>query len=114
MAKIEISACVVGLGYVGLQTASLPDKKGFDVYGVDNSEYVVDKINKGQIHIVEPDLDILVKSAVQSGTLCAGLEPKKRMYSPSLFRHHLKAITKLFLNLRVRLGQPMKCSLNSP
>jgi len=77
MSKIDKSVCVIGLGYIGLPTASLLGTKGFDVYGVDSSKHVVDTINKGQIHIVEPDLDILVKSAVQSGYLSAGLEPKK-------------------------------------
>lgn len=67
--------CVVGLGYIGLPTASLLATKGFKVHGVDVSPRVVDTINEGRIHIVEPDLDILVKSAVQSGNLRAGLEP---------------------------------------
>jgi UDP-N-acetyl-D-mannosaminuronic acid dehydrogenase len=67
--------CVIGLGYIGLPTASLLGTKGYSVHGVDVSPKVVDTINQGKIHIVEPDLDILVKSAVQSGNLCAGLEP---------------------------------------
>ena len=67
--------CVIGLGYIGLPTASLLGTKGFDVHGVDVSKHVVDTINQGKIHIVEPDLDILVKSAVQAGNLKAGMEP---------------------------------------
>jgi UDP-N-acetyl-D-mannosaminuronic acid dehydrogenase len=67
--------CVIGLGYIGLPTASLLGTKGFQVHGVDISKNVVDIINQGKIHIVEPDLDILVKSAVQSGNLTAALEP---------------------------------------
>lgn len=67
--------CVMGLGYIGLPTASLLATKGFSVTGVDVSGKVVDTINKGEIHIVEPDLDILVKSAVHSGNLSASLEP---------------------------------------
>ena len=67
--------CVMGLGYIGLPTASLLATKGFTVTGVDVSQKVVDTINKGEIHIVEPDLDILVKSAVHSGNLTASLEP---------------------------------------
>lgn len=67
--------CVIGLGYIGLPTASLLGTKGFNVHGVDVSEHVVDTINKGKIHIVEPDLDIMVKSAVNAGNLKAGLEP---------------------------------------
>ena len=67
--------CVIGLGYIGLPTASLLGTKGFQVHGVDVSEHVVNTINKGQIHIVEPDLDIMVRSAVNAGNLKAGLEP---------------------------------------
>ena len=67
--------CVIGLGYIGLPTASLLATKGFSVTGVDVSDNVVDTINRGEIHIVEPDLDILVKSAVNSGNLTASLEP---------------------------------------
>ncbi|WP_341326497.1 UDP-N-acetyl-D-mannosamine dehydrogenase [Methylotuvimicrobium sp. KM2] len=69
--------CVIGLGYIGLPTASLLGTKGFEVFGVDTSERVVNTINQGKIHIVEPDLDILVKSAVQSGNLKAGLQPQE-------------------------------------
>lgn len=67
--------CVIGLGYIGLPTASLLATKGFKVLGVDVSKDIVDTINQGKIHIVEPDLDILVKSAVNSGNLSASLEP---------------------------------------
>jgi len=67
--------CVIGLGYIGLPTASLLATKGFAVTGVDVSASVVDTINRGEIHIVEPDLDILVKSAVNSGNLTASLTP---------------------------------------
>jgi UDP-N-acetyl-D-mannosaminuronic acid dehydrogenase len=75
MTTTEKKICVVGLGYIGLPTASLLGTKGYQVYGVDASAEVVNTINGGKIHIVEPDLDILVKSAVQSGHLKAGLEP---------------------------------------
>ncbi len=67
--------CVVGLGYIGLPTASLLGTKGYQVLGVDVAEEVVKKINAGQIHIKEPDLDIMVRSAVQSGQLSASLKP---------------------------------------
>ena len=67
--------CVVGLGYIGLPTASLLGTKGFEVHGVDTSPRVVETIREGRIHIIEPDLDILVKSAVQAGKLTAGPEP---------------------------------------
>ena len=67
--------CVLGLGYIGLPTASLLATKGHLVHGVDVSQQVVDTINEGRIHIVEPDLDVLVRAAVASGNLKAGLAP---------------------------------------
>ena len=75
MSKDYKKICVIGLGYIGLPTASLLGTKGFNVHGVDVSKHVVDTINAGKIHIVEPDLDIMVKSAVNVGNLKAGLEP---------------------------------------
>jgi UDP-N-acetyl-D-mannosaminuronic acid dehydrogenase len=69
------SVCVVGLGYIGLPTASLLASKGFTVHGVDVSARVVETITAGRIHIREPELDILVKAAVQSGRLKAGTSP---------------------------------------
>jgi len=68
------SVCVVGLGYIGLPTASLLGTRGFKVVGVDVRPEVVNTINAGKIHIVEPDLDVLVKSAVGSGNLTASLD----------------------------------------
>ena len=70
----HLSVCVLGLGYIGLPTASLLATKGFKVTGVDVRQDVVKTINGGKIHIVEPELDILVKSAVQSGNLVASLK----------------------------------------
>jgi UDP-N-acetyl-D-mannosaminuronic acid dehydrogenase len=72
---LDKKICVVGLGYIGLPTASLLGTKGYKVHGVDVSAHVVDTINRGSIHIVEPDLDLMVKSAVNAGNLQAGLEP---------------------------------------
>jgi len=66
--------CVLGLGYVGLPTASLLATKGYTVSGVDVKQDVVEQINRGKVHIVEPDLDVMVKSAVQSGNLKAYTE----------------------------------------
>lgn len=66
---------VVGMGYIGLPTASMLATKGHEVVGVDICSDVVNTINSGNIHIVEPDLDILVRSAVNSGRLRAALEP---------------------------------------
>jgi UDP-N-acetyl-D-mannosaminuronic acid dehydrogenase len=71
------TVCVIGLGYIGLPTASMLGTKGYNVIGVDVSPKVVETINKGEIHIVEPDLDLLVKSAVNAGKLKASLVPVK-------------------------------------
>ena len=71
----SLSICVMGLGYIGLPTAGLLATKGCRVHGVDIKPAVVDTINEGRIHIVEPDLDALVHSAVSSGQLRAALEP---------------------------------------
>jgi len=68
--------CVVGLGYVGLPTASLLANRGFEVCGVDVDPHIVETINRGAIHIYEPDLDVLVRAAVNSGNLRASLEPQ--------------------------------------
>ena len=67
--------CVMGLGYIGLPTAALLATKGYSVHGVDVKPEVAEIINKGEIHIVEPELDAFVKSAVQSGNLKASLKP---------------------------------------
>lgn len=68
---------VMGLGYIGLPTASMLATKGHQVLGVDVNQHAVDTINSGKIHIVEPDLDILVRSAVNSGNLKAALLPEE-------------------------------------
>ncbi len=70
------SVCVVGLGYIGLPTASIMATRGFQVHGVDVNQQAVDLINQGKIHIHEPDLDALVKTAVGSGRLKASTETK--------------------------------------
>jgi UDP-N-acetyl-D-mannosaminuronic acid dehydrogenase len=66
---------VYGLGYVGLPVAGVLASRGFDVVGVDVSSHIVDTINGGKIHIVEPDLEMVVHAAVSSGKLRATLEP---------------------------------------
>ena len=67
--------CVIGLGYIGLPTAALLANRGYDVHGVDVVQSTVDIINRGEIHIVEPELDTFVKAAVKSGKLKADLKP---------------------------------------
>lgn len=68
---------VVGLGYIGLPTAAVIASRGIKVIGVDVSQHAVDTINSGNVHIVEPDLDIVVRSAVQAGNLTATIKPEK-------------------------------------
>ncbi len=72
---MQHSVCVLGLGYIGLPTASFLATKGCQVIGVDVSSDVVDTINRAEVHIVEPELDVLVRSAVHSGNLKAQTEP---------------------------------------
>ena len=67
--------CVIGLGYIGLPTAALLANRGYDVHGVDVVQTTVDTINRGEIHIVEPELDTFVQAAVNSGKLKADLKP---------------------------------------
>lgn len=67
--------CVIGLGYIGLPTAALLANRGYSVHGVDVVQSTVDTINRGKIHIVEPELDTFVKAAVNSGKLKASLTP---------------------------------------
>jgi len=61
----------VGLGYIGLPTSALIASHGTNVLGVDVNKKVVDTINKGSIHIVEPDLEDIVFKAVKKGNLIA-------------------------------------------
>jgi len=72
---MKFDICVVGLGYIGLPTASIFAARGKRVYGLEVNPRVVATINGGDIHIVEPDLDVLVRAAVQSGNLVAGTIP---------------------------------------
>lgn len=67
---------VIGLGYIGLPTAAVIASRGVDVIGVDVNQHAVDTINAGNIHIVEPDLDIAVRSTVTLGKLKATTVPE--------------------------------------
>ncbi len=62
---------MIGLGYIGLPTAAILASRGKQVIGVDINQQAVDTINQGNIHIVEPDLDIVVRSTVTTGNLRA-------------------------------------------
>ena len=65
----------MGLGYIGLPTAALLASSGYHVHGVDVVQSVVDTINQGKIHIVEPELGELVKKSVESENLKASTKP---------------------------------------
>jgi UDP-N-acetyl-D-mannosaminuronic acid dehydrogenase len=67
--------CVIGLGYIGLPTAATFAAHGVKVTGVDVNQHAVDMINQGKVHIVEPDLDALVKVVVAKGMLSAQTAP---------------------------------------
>ncbi|MAO13074.1 UDP-N-acetyl-D-mannosamine dehydrogenase [Marinobacter sp.] len=66
--------CVVGLGYIGLPTAAVIASRKCNVVGLDVTQKVVDTINKGEIHIIEPDLDMIVRAVVKEGYLRATLK----------------------------------------
>lgn len=67
---------VIGLGYIGLPTAAILANHGVKVVGVDINSNTVATINGGGVHIVEPDLDAMVRAAVQSGSLRASTRPE--------------------------------------
>ena len=69
MKKPEV--VMIGLGYIGLPTAALIASKKVHVHGVDINPKVVETINRGEIHIIEPELDTAVASAVKEGYLIA-------------------------------------------
>ncbi len=70
------SISVIGLGYIGLPTAAMFASHKVKVIGVDVNKNTVDTINRGEIHIVEPELDVLVQKAVADGYLKATLRPE--------------------------------------
>jgi UDP-N-acetyl-D-mannosaminuronic acid dehydrogenase len=74
-ALLDKKVCVIGLGYIGLPTATVLASRGYDVRGVEINPRVVEIINAGHAHVVEPDLDLLVRAAVQTGKLKAHATP---------------------------------------
>ncbi|WP_150306252.1 UDP-N-acetyl-D-mannosamine dehydrogenase [Pseudomonas saliphila] len=67
---------VIGLGYIGLPTAAVFASRKIKVIGVDVNQHAIDTINRGEIHIVEPELDIVVHAAVTQGYLKATATPE--------------------------------------
>ena len=72
--------CVVGLGYIGLPTAAMLASRGHDVIGFDINERAVATINEGRPHFYEPDLQMLLAAAVQTGRLRAETTPEEAEY----------------------------------
>lgn len=73
----DLKVVMMGLGYIGLPTAALIASRGVQVQGVDVNQSVVNTINDGKIHIIEPALDGLVKNVVDKGFLLASTSPEK-------------------------------------
>lgn len=69
--------CVLGLGYIGLPTASVLATHGFKVVGVDVNEKVIARLQQGEPHIKEPGLRTLVRAAVKSGNLVPRIRPEE-------------------------------------
>jgi UDP-N-acetyl-D-mannosaminuronic acid dehydrogenase len=74
--KEPIDAIFMGLGYIGLPTAAFAASSGLNILGVDINPNIVETINRGEIHIIEPHLGELVKEVVRSGNLRAALKPQ--------------------------------------
>jgi UDP-N-acetyl-D-mannosaminuronic acid dehydrogenase len=70
------SLCVLGLGYIGLPTASSFATQGLRVLGVDVNTDIVDTLRAGEVHIQEPGLRTLVQAAIRSGNLRVGAQPE--------------------------------------
>lgn len=67
---------IIGLGYIGLPTAAVFASRKIQVIGVDINQHAVDTINRGEIHIIEPDLDMVVHAVVKEGYLRATTRPE--------------------------------------
>lgn len=71
-----MKACFMGLGYIGLPTAIIAAKHGVEIIGVDINPKVVEKTNKGELHIIEPGMGELLKEVVSAGQLKASTTPE--------------------------------------
>ncbi|MBL8101666.1 MAG: UDP-N-acetyl-D-mannosamine dehydrogenase [Anaerolineales bacterium] len=69
--------CVIGLGYIGLPTASTFASHGINVIGVDVNPHIIDTLNKGEVHIHEPGLRDAVTKAIASGNFKAATQPEE-------------------------------------
>lgn len=95
-------ACFLGLGYIGLPTAAVIARSGLRVVGVDINPRVVETINRGEIHIIEPGLGIVVQSVVEAGMLRAVSEPLESdvyvVVVPTPFTHNREPDVTYVLN----------------
>lgn len=71
-----MKVCFMGLGYIGLPTAIIAAKYGVTVLGVDINPVVVEKTNVGELHIIEPGLEELLKEVIATKSLRASLHPE--------------------------------------
>lgn len=114
----------IGLGYIGLPTAAIVAQKGISVHGVDLNHKVVDTINQGKIHIIEPRLEEVVKEVVGNGNLKASTiaetadvhlivvpTPFKRNHEPDI--SFVEAATKAVL-LHLKVGDTFIIESTSP
>jgi len=69
------TVCVIGLGYIGLPTASTFAKAGLRVTGVDVNPIIIESLQNGQVHIYEPGLGTLVKEAINTSNLVISSHP---------------------------------------
>ena len=69
--------CIIGLGYIGLPTSIVSASAGFEVIGVDKNEDIVISLNKGIIHIVEPNLNEVFQKILKKGLFKAQTKPTK-------------------------------------
>ena len=90
-----MKAIFMGLGYIGLPTAAVAAKHGIQVIGVDINQEVVDTVNQGKIHIIEPALDKVVRGVVSNGMLRAAMKPEYGdaffIVVPTPFKHNHRA-----------------------
>jgi UDP-N-acetyl-D-mannosaminuronic acid dehydrogenase len=84
--------CVVGLGYIGLPTATVFADQGVFVHGVDVKEAAVAAINSGNPHITEPELDVILRRVLSTGKFKASMTPDKAdafiLAVPTPFKDH--------------------------
>jgi UDP-N-acetyl-D-mannosaminuronic acid dehydrogenase len=92
-----MKAVFMGLGYIGLPTAAVAASNGIRIIGVDVNPDVIKTINQGKIHIIEPDLDKLVKKVIENGQLKASLTPEEAdaffIVVPTPFKQNHRADT---------------------